>query len=565
VKNIILIDVDAMMPSRLGYGGNIKSVSPMLNKLAKSSLNCTNTFSMGNPTEFALPGLFASSYLLDDNGYRYGIADNKITFAEVLKKQGYKTSAFMTAFRPKNDRYDRGFDDFYNLIDIQVTEKNLMNSANWYKDQYNNKISIISKDECIEDMIQYYKEYLNDILLYCNNWELYKKELIFPKSSIFSDISYKTIREEVKKDQKIFLRNECDYIFKYFNGDEFGITKISHKIILNRNKLIPSTLMDINIRLKLLFNIILIWRKSTSFRSAKSVVGFVLAIARKGRKSTLTRYPSGQYILDAFSNWISKKSNSKKPFFAYIKLMDVHEMNVYSHDVQCKDTNKSENSILSNFLKDLRKNKQYSGNILYDCAIRYNDEIINKLLTFLKEKSILDNTIIVITADHGGQFPNTPIRDNEKHRTNSFVDELYRIPLMFYNKNIKPQEYTGLVSSVDINTTLLDLVGIKSPPSFRGESLLDDNYKRDYVIYENQGRGPCHLKYKPIRVCVRSKYFKIVYETPPLTPHKGFVAEVYNLKDDPKEYNNIVNDKMILEKCDNLIDVARSRVKEILH
>ena len=40
---------------------------------------------------------------------------------------------------------------------------------------------------------------------------------------------------------------------------------------------------------------------------------------------------------------------------------------------------------------------------------------------------------------------------------------------------------------------------------------------------------------------------------------------IYQLKDDPKEYNNIVNDKMILEKCDNLIEVARSRVKEILH
>ena len=147
MKNIILVDVDALMPSRLGYSGNLNSVAPTLNKIADSSLNCTNAFSMGNPTEFALPGLFASAYLLDANGYRYGISENQITFAEVLKKNGYVTSAFMTAFRPKKDQYQRGFDDYYNLIDIQVTEKNLTNTAKWYREQYNSKSSIISRVE----------------------------------------------------------------------------------------------------------------------------------------------------------------------------------------------------------------------------------------------------------------------------------------------------------------------------------------------------------------------------------------------------------------------------------
>ena len=545
MKNIILIDVDAMMPSRLGYGENIDSVSPTLNKLAKESLSCTNAFSMGNPTEFALPGLFASSYLLDDNGYRNGIADNKITFAEVLKECGYATSAFMTAFRPSNDRYCRGFDNYYNLIDIQVTEKNLMNTAKWYKEQYHNRNANISKDECIEDMTQYYKEYLDDILLYCNNWELYKKDPVIPQSSIFSGVSYSDIIEEVIKDQKIFSKDRVDYIKRYFNGDEFGLTIISNKVKLNREKKISSTLMDINVRVKLLLNLPYIWIKSTSFKSAKSVVGSVLEIIRKGRKSILTRYPSGQYILDVFSNWINENNNNNKPFFAYMKLMDVHEMNIYSHDVQGKNTNKSELSILSGVLKDLRRNKMYSGNILYDCAIRYEDEIINKLLILLKNNSMSDNTIIVITSDHGGQFPNVPIRDNKKHRVNSFVDELYRIPLIFYNKDIKPKKYTGLVSSVDINATLLEMVGVKSPPSFRGMSILGSDFQRDYIISENQGRGPCNLKYKPIRVCVRSENLKIVYEVLPLTPHKGLVVEAYNLKDDPDEYNNL------MEECNN--------------
>ena len=65
----------------------------------------------------------------------------------------------MTAFRPKNDRYDRGFDDYYNLIDLQVTEKNLLNTAKWYREQYHNPKSLIPKNECIEEMVVYYGEY----------------------------------------------------------------------------------------------------------------------------------------------------------------------------------------------------------------------------------------------------------------------------------------------------------------------------------------------------------------------------------------------------------------------
>jgi arylsulfatase A-like enzyme len=564
MKNIILVDVDALMPSRLGYSGNLNSAAPTLNKLANLSLNCTNAFSMGNPTEFALPGLFASAYLLDANGYRHGISDNETTFAEVLKEHGYVTSAFMTAFRPKLDQYERGFDNFYNLIDIQVTEKNLMNTGNWYRGQYNNRNSIIPKDECIKDFIEYYKEYLNDMQLYCNNWESYNKDLVVPKSSIFNNVEYSAVRKEIARDEKIFLSDEYDYITKYFNGGVLGITKISKNVKLDRDDTITPTLMDIRVRLKLLINVFLIWRKSTSLRSAKNIVGFVLSIVKNGRKSTLTRYPSGQYILNTFSNWVREKYDGKKPFFTYMKLMDVHEMNIYSHDVQCNDTNKDEFLTLSSFFKDVKKDKQYSGNALYDCAIRYNDEIIKKLLDFLKEEKLLDNTIIVITADHGGQFPNLPVRDNQKHRVESFADELFRIPLMFYNKDIKAQEYKELVSSVDINTTLLGMVGIKAPSSFRGGSILSNNFMRDYVMSENQGRGPCHLKYKSIRVCIRSKFQKVVYELQPYGQSQGFVIEAFDLIVDPEEFNNLSSNQKFLEKCHTLIEVARNRAEEIL-
>jgi arylsulfatase A-like enzyme len=564
MKNIIIIEVDALMPSRLGVFGNIGSVSPTLDKLAKSSLNCTNAFSMGNPTEFALPGLFASAYLLDANGFRHGISDNQTTFAETLKENGYSTAAFMTAFRPKKDKYDRGFDDFYNLIDLQVTEKNLLNTGKWYREQYHNSKSLISQNECIEDMVEYYSEYLDDMILYCDNWESYIRGLIVANSSIFDNVNYSSVRKKVLKDKIAFFENETSYICSYFNGGNLGITGIANEIKVNRDKKVTSTLMDLMIRFILLLNIFLIFRRATSFRSSKNIVGHVLSIIRTGRKNIFNRYATGQYILSTFTNWLTYNRDEKKPFFAYMKLMDAHEMNIYSHDVQDKSINMKELLNVFKFFRNVGKNKKYTGNVLYDCSVRYSDEIIKNIFEVLKEKSILDDTIIVITADHGGLFPNIPVRDNGVHRVNSFVDELYRIPLIFSNVEIKAEQYKHLVSSVDINTTLLDMVGIDSPPSFRGESILNQGFKRDHVLFEHQGRGPCHLKYKPIKVCVRTESKKIVYECQPTTSNRGAVTEAFDLSLDPEEFRNLANNEDFILTCTRLIEIAELRVLDIL-
>ena len=553
------------MPSRLGLDKSTSYVSPTIHELTKSSLNCTNTFSMGNPTEFALPGLLASSYLLDYGGYRHGISNNPITFAEVLKNNGYQTCSFLNVFRPIKDDYDRGFDYSYKLVDFQVVEKNLMNSAKWYKEQYQKVNSIISKEQCIKEMIISYQEYLDEILIYCDKWEIYLEDEIIPKSSIFNNIDYKEVKKKIIEDKKVFYDDKNNYIIQYFNTGSLGINKISKKILQDRNNLIKVTILDLKIKFQLIFNAFLMWKKSSSFKSAKQLLGNLLNIIINGRKSIITRYPSGQYFLKIFCNWVKKKYDKNKPFFVYLKLLDAHEQNIYSHDIQYENLNVEEYSAISNFFKDIKRDKNYKGNALYDCAINYSDRVIKKLLNFLEEQKLMNNTIIVITSDHGGQFPNLPIRDKHDHRVNNFYDELYKIPIIIYNKDIKIQNYQGLVSSVDINTTLLDMIGVKAPPSFRGKSLISKDFNRDYVMFENQGRGPCHFEFKPIKVCVRSKFEKIVYEFKKYEKENGNVTEAYDLKLDPDELDNLSKDEYFKKKCHNLIEVAKKRVKEILN
>lgn len=563
MKNIIIIDIDALMPSRLALDKSTSYIAPTIQSLAKSSLNCTNTFSMGNPTEFALPGLFASSYLLDYGGYRNGISNNPITFAEVLKKNGYQTSSFLNVFRPIKDGYDRGFDQSYKTIDFQVIEKNLMNTANWYKKQFSNRNSIISQEKCIEEMIDYYEEYLEDILLYCKNFNDYMQDDIIPKSSIYHNIDYEYVKQEILNDKKVFSQDKKNYIKNFLDKGESEINRISKIIVQARCNSLKTTKLDLKVKFQLIINSFLMWRKSANFKSAKKLMGTLLNRIINGRKSLLTRYESGEYTLKKFMNWIERKYDKKKPFFTYIKLLDAHELNIYSHDLQNENSTSDETKRISDFFKNIKKDKNYIGNALYDCAINYSDGVVKKLLNFLAQKKLISDTIIVITADHGGQFPNVPIRNDSAHRVNNFFNELYKIPLIIYDKNMKEQNYSGLVSSVDMNSTLLDMLGIKIPSSFRGKSIINKDFERDYVIFENQGRGPCDLENKPIKVCVRSKFQKIIYEFKKYDNDSGKITGAFDLVNDPEEYYDLSQNKSFIKKSETLVNLAKKRIENI--
>jgi len=561
-KNIIVLDIDALIPSRTGIGGNFPFVSPCFDSLSKNGLEFTNAFTMGNPTEFALPGIFASSYLLDDGGYRNGIADREITFAEKLKSAGYVTSAFFTIFRPQKDLYHRGFDDFYHLYDLQVIEKNFMNTANWYIGALDK--GTIKETECKKELFAYYKEYLEDVFSYCNIWIDYIENETLPKSKIFHNINYQKVKERVVKHLELVVEDPEKAVKPILAGEKIEFTKIVEEEGYKRKKKLKNTLLDFKFRAQIVKHCLRIFRQATSFDSAKNTFALALDRILHGQSNLLMRYPSGSYVLESFKGW-HRKQKKEKPFYSYIKLLDAHEFNFYSHDLYNHEQEKEdEYKSFKQCLKNFSREKNYKGNILYDCSIKYVDQVLNRLTDYLKKENILHETILAITADHGGTYPNIPARDSKAHRVNAFYDELYRIPLVFSCDGVGSERNQSLVSSVDMVPTLLDMVGEAVPKSFRGNSLCTGG-GRPYVMAENQGRGPCDLIRKPIRVCVRSAKYKIVYEVPPGKLSEGVVDQLYDLVDDPEEMLNLKSDKNALGEADSLLQVAKARVVEILN
>jgi len=110
---------------------------------------------------------------------------------------------------------------------------------------------------------------------------------------------------------------------------------------------------------------------------------------------------------------------------------------------------------------------------------KFNGDILDNLRT----NDLLDNSIIVITADHGEEFMEEGYFG---HSPASSSDRILHVPLIFYGPNIlQPMNISVPVSTIDILPTICDLLGVCIPDSNRGISLKElllhkhENLKED--------------------------------------------------------------------------------------
>ncbi len=106
----------------------------------------------------------------------------------------------------------------------------------------------------------------------------------------------------------------------------------------------------------------------------------------------------------------------------------------------------------------------------YDAEIRSMDEGLKHLITFLRENSLYDNTMIVFTSDHGEEFGEHGRIGWHSH---SLYDELLKVPLIV---KFPKQKHGGTrvpdqVGGIDIAPTVLAALGLATPEIFEGQDL----------------------------------------------------------------------------------------------
>jgi arylsulfatase A-like enzyme len=166
---------------------------------------------------------------------------------------------------------------------------------------------------------------------------------------------------------------------------------------------------------------------------------------------------------------------------------------------------------------------------IFDNEINYTDIYIGKLLEYLKEKKLYDNTIIIITGDHGEGFG---LHGYEKHGKSLYNDQIW-IPLLIRFPDMKPQVIEQEVSHIDIFPTLIEYLNIDLPNGreLSGISLFDRVGNSEnppvYAMNFRQGKEEYSMIYKG---------YKIIYF------YKQNVKKIYNIQDDFNEKKELSNE-----------------------
>jgi arylsulfatase A-like enzyme len=96
----------------------------------------------------------------------------------------------------------------------------------------------------------------------------------------------------------------------------------------------------------------------------------------------------------------------------------------------------------------------------YDATLRELDDLFAQLLETLEQGGHLDDTIVVLTSDHGEHLGEQHMLDHQY----SLYQPLLRVPLVLYHPGrIEPGRDPNPVVNFDIFPTLLELVGLAAP------------------------------------------------------------------------------------------------------
>ncbi|MFB0562463.1 MAG: sulfatase-like hydrolase/transferase, partial [Candidatus Lokiarchaeia archaeon] len=175
---------------------------------------------------------------------------------------------------------------------------------------------------------------------------------------------------------------------------------------------------------------------------------------------------------------------------------------------------------------------------LYDGEITYVDDQLGELFEKLEQLGIDDNTIIIITADHGEAFKE---HDKLGHWDEPYIEEVH-VPLIMRGPGIpKNRIYENYVQHIDIVPTILEILNIPQRKEMQGRSLLplmnNCEIEEDFKTYSF---GQCYPQ-QPCSTSLRTKEWTYIMN------HNG-PHELYDRLNDPKEQNNIIEKRPLIAK-----------------
>jgi uncharacterized protein len=135
----------------------------------------------------------------------------------------------------------------------------------------------------------------------------------------------------------------------------------------------------------------------------------------------------------------------------------------------------------------------------YINASHHLDSQIGRMIDYLDKTGLMDNTIVLITGDHGEEF----MEKGRWGHNSRFTEEQTRTPFVLWVPGVKPAVVDDMTSHLDIPATILPLLGVTNPPEdySLGYDLLGDK-RRDYTVIADWSRiayvGPRYKAVFPV-------------------------------------------------------------------
>lgn len=260
-----------------------------------------------------------------------------------------------------------------------------------------------------------------------------------------------------------------------------------------------------------------------------------------------TNFPS-RLAGETLSRYLKHRKNKNSPFFTQIGVIETHRSYLRDHGEPDDSLGVTVPDYLHKRTGTVRDHAELQG------IVKRWDEGLGDVLKVLVEEGLADNTLLIVTTDHG--------LANPRAKTTLYDAGMETMLIIRYPKHVQTGvRYDDLISNVDILPTLLEAAGIPCDGDLHGRSfwplLTGANYTPNSAIFAEK---TFHTAYDPMR-CIRTNRYKYIRnfeavrpEDSPLDVYRKDVymenidklrgkvnpkEELYDLVEDPGEWNNL--------------------------
>lgn len=195
-------------------------------------------------------------------------------------------------------------------------------------------------------------------------------------------------------------------------------------------------------------------------------------------------------------------------------------------------------------LTDAQKRQMFAG---YYGLVEMADQFVGMVLDTVARLNLTDDTLIVLTADHGEQMG-----DHGLYLKFVLREQSVHVPFMIAHPKLAPGVRHELVAHVDLYPTLCDMTGTEIPENIHGRSIRP--------LLEN-GDTPDHWREEVIsqingHIMIRTGEWK-------LNVYDGEPGELFHLPNDPQEFCNLIRDSEYAEVVDRLLKKLEANMAQV--